>query len=139
MVMRDAEQAARWLSRLKRTGVRLAIDDFGTGYSSLAYLSRFPIDTVKIDRSFIRYLPDSMSDAQITGAIIGLGHQMALEVVAEGVENEAQLDFLRREGCDEVQGYYFSRPIPAEDVTAFLASHIVHGPLPEQGPQPMRA
>ncbi|WP_416051565.1 EAL domain-containing protein [Cupriavidus basilensis] len=139
MVMRDAEQAARWLSRLKRTGVRLAIDDFGTGYSSLAYLSRFPIDTVKIDRSFIRYLPDSRSDAQITSAIIGLGHQMALEVVAEGVENEAQLDFLRREGCDEVQGYYFSRPMPAEDITAFLAGHAVHGLLPEQRPQPMRA
>ncbi len=139
MVMRDAEQAARWLSRLKRTGVRLAIDDFGTGYSSLAYLSRFPIDTVKIDRSFIRYLPDSRSDAQITSAIIGLGHQMALEVVAEGVENEAQLDFLRLEGCDEVQGYYFSRPIPAEDVTAFLSGHTVHDLLPEQGPQPMRA
>ncbi|KJK26027.1 diguanylate phosphodiesterase [Burkholderiaceae bacterium 16] len=139
MVMRDAEQAARWLSRLKRTGVRLAIDDFGTGYSSLAYLSRFPIDTVKIDRSFIRFLPNSRSDAQITSAIIGLGHQMALEVVAEGVENEAQLDFLRREGCDEVQGYYFSRAIPAEDVTAFLAGHTVHGLLPEQGPQPMRA
>ncbi|BDB29272.1 EAL domain-containing protein (plasmid) [Cupriavidus sp. P-10] len=139
MVMRDAEQASNWLSRLKRTGVRLAIDDFGTGYSSLAYLSRFPIDTVKIDRSFVRYVPESRSDTQITSAVIGLGHRLGLEVVAEGVENEAQLDFLRREGCDEVQGYYFSHPLPPAKITAFLASCMENGPAFERGQQPMRA
>jgi len=139
MVMRDAEQASSWLSRLKRTGVRLAIDDFGTGYSSLGYLSRFPIDTVKIDRSFVRYVPESRSDTQITSAVIGLGHRLGLEVVAEGVENEAQLEFLRREGCDEVQGYYFSHPLPPAKITAFLASRMENGPAFEHGPQPIRA
>ncbi|WP_455285841.1 bifunctional diguanylate cyclase/phosphodiesterase [Cupriavidus necator] len=139
MLMRDAEQASSWLSRLKRTGVRLAIDDFGTGYSSLAYLSRFPIDTVKIDRSFVRYVPESRSDTQITSAVIGLGHRLGLEVVAEGVENKAQLDFLCREGCDEVQGYYFSHPLPAAEISAFLASRMEIGPAFEPGPQPMRA
>ncbi len=139
MVMHDAERAARWLSRLKRIGVRLAIDDFGTGYSSLAYLSRFPIDTVKIDRSFVRYIPESRSDTQITSAVIGLGHRLGLEVVAEGVENEAQLEFLRSEGCDEVQGYYFSHPLPPAKITAFLASRMENGPGFERGPQPMRA
>ncbi|AGW90413.1 diguanylate cyclase [Ralstonia pickettii DTP0602] len=139
MVMRDAEQASSWLSRLKRTGVRLAIDDFGTGYSSLAYLSRFPIDTVKIDSSFVRYIPESRSDTQITSAVIGLGHRLGLEVVAEGVEKEAQLEFLRSEGCDEVQGYYFSHPLPPAKITAFLASRMENGPAFEHGPQPMRA
>ncbi len=139
MLMRDAEQASSWLSRLKRTGVRLAIDDFGTGYSSLTYLSRFPIDTVKIDCSFIRYIPENRSDTQITSAVIGLGHRLGLEVVAEGVENEAQLEFLRREGCDEVQGYYFSHPLPPAKITAFLASRMETGAVFEPGPQPMRA
>jgi diguanylate cyclase (GGDEF)-like protein/PAS domain S-box-containing protein len=139
MVMRDAEQASSWLSRLKRTGVRLAIDDFGTGYSSLAYLSRFPIDTVKIDSSFVRYIPESRSDTQITSAVIGLGHRLGLEVVAEGVENEAQLEFLRREGCDEVQGYYFSHPLTPAKITAFLASRMDNGPAFKHGPEPIRA
>ncbi len=139
MVMRDAEQASRWLSRLKRTGVRLAIDDFGTGYSSLAYLSRFPIDTVKIDKNFVRYIPECRSDTQITSAVIGLGHRLGLEVVAEGVENEAQLEFLRHEGCDEVQGYYFSHPLPPAQITAFLASRMETGAVFEHGSDPMRA
>jgi diguanylate cyclase (GGDEF)-like protein len=120
MVMRHPEQAVRWLSAIKRTGVRLSIDDFGTGYSSLAYLNRFPIDTVKIDRSFIRNVPDSHSDTQITSAVIALGHSLGLSVIAEGAETQKQIDFLRQEGCDEVQGYFFSRPIPAADVEAFL-------------------
>ena len=120
MVMRHPEQAVRWLAAIKRTGVRLSIDDFGTGYSSLAYLNRFPIDTVKIDRSFIRNVPDSHSDTQITSAVIALGHSLGLSVIAEGAETQKQIDFLRQEGCDEVQGYFFSRPIPAADVEAFL-------------------
>ncbi len=120
MVMRHPEQAVRWLAAIKRTGVRLSIDDFGTGYSSLAYLNRFPIDTVKIDRSFIRNVPDSHSDTQITSAVIALGHSLGLSVIAEGAEMQKQIDFLRQEGCDEVQGYFYSRPIPADDVESFL-------------------
>ena len=120
MVMRHPEQAARWLAAIKRTGVRLSIDDFGTGYSSLAYLNRFPIDTIKIDRSFIRNVPDSHSDTQITSAVIALGHSLGLAVIAEGAETQKQIDFLRKEGCDEVQGYFFSRPIPPADVESFL-------------------
>lgn len=122
MVMRHPEQAVRWLTAIKRTGVRLSIDDFGTGYSSLAYLNRFPIDTVKIDRSFIRNVPDSHSDTQITSAVIALGHSLGLTVIAEGAETQKQIDFLRQEGCDEVQGYFFSRPIPPADVESFLGS-----------------
>jgi EAL domain-containing protein (putative c-di-GMP-specific phosphodiesterase class I) len=120
MVMRHPEQAVRWLTSIKKTGVRLSIDDFGTGYSSLAYLNRFPIDVVKIDRSFIRNVPDSHSDAQITSAVIALGHSLGLNVSAEGAETQAQIDFLRKEGCDEVQGFFYSRPIPADDVRSFL-------------------
>ena len=127
MVMRHPEQAVRWLAAIKCTGVRLSIDDFGTGYSSLAYLNRFPIDTVKIDRSFIRNVPDSHSDTQITSAVIALGHSLGLTVIAEGAETQKQIDFLRQEGCDEVQGYFFSRPIPATDVESFL------GPAADSG------
>ncbi|MGN6085249.1 bifunctional diguanylate cyclase/phosphodiesterase [Trinickia sp.] len=127
MVMRHPEQAVRWLTAIKRTGVRLSIDDFGTGYSSLAYLNRFPIDTVKIDRSFIRNVPDSHSDTQITSAVIALGHSLGLTVIAEGAETQKQIDFLRKEGCDEVQGYFFSRPIPPADVESFLGSAVDPG------------
>ena len=119
-VMRHPEQAVRWMNNIKKTGVRLSIDDFGTGYSSLAYLNRFPIDTVKIDRSFISCLPESHSDAQITSAVIALGHSLGLAVIAEGAETQAQIDFLRKERCDEVQGYFFSRPLSAGDMRAFL-------------------
>lgn len=138
MVMRHAEEAAAWLSSLKRTGVRLAIDDFGTGYSSLAYLNRFPIDIVKIDRSFIRNVPESRSDAQIASAIIALGHSLGLEVVAEGAENQAHVDFLRREGCDEIQGYFYSQPLPASEMTALLARWRSSGPVEAPGPQSAR-
>jgi diguanylate cyclase (GGDEF)-like protein len=134
MVMRQPEQAARWLSSLKQTGVRLSIDDFGTGYSSLAYLNRFPIDVVKIDRSFIRDVPDSRSDAQITSAVIALGHSLGLTVIAEGAETQEQIDFLRNEGCDEVQGYFYSRPIPADDIRAFLGRRTDHGLAEPQRP-----
>jgi diguanylate cyclase (GGDEF)-like protein len=128
MVMRHPEQAVRWLTSLKKTGVRLSIDDFGTGYSSLAYLNRFPIDLVKIDRSFIRNVPDSHSDTQITSAVIALGHSLGLTVIAEGAETQAQIDFLRKEGCDEVQGFFYSRPISAADVRSFLDRPAEAGP-----------
>lgn len=117
MVMNDPEGAIRTLRQLKSMGIALAIDDFGTGYSSLGYLKRFPIDNIKIDRSFIKDIPLSNDDATITRTIIDMTHNLRLKVVAEGVETGAQRDFLREHGCDEMQGYYFSRPL-AED--AFL-------------------
>ena len=118
MVMDNPERAIQTLRQLKSMGIALAIDDFGTGYSSLGYLKRFPIDNIKIDRSFIKDIPGNSDDATITRTIIDMTHNLRLKTVAEGVETVAQLDFLRAHGCDEMQGYYFSRPL-AED--AFLA------------------
>jgi EAL domain-containing protein (putative c-di-GMP-specific phosphodiesterase class I) len=92
--------------------VRLAIDDFGTGYSSLSYLKQFPIHTLKLDRTFIEDIGTNVNDAAIVEAVIGLGHSLRLKVVAEGVETEKQLNYLRERGCDEVQGFYFSCPVP---------------------------
>jgi diguanylate cyclase (GGDEF)-like protein/PAS domain S-box-containing protein len=118
--MRNAEATSTTLRDLKALGVRIAIDDFGTGYSSLSYLKRFPIDSLKIDRSFVTDLPGNQDDATIAQAIIIMAHALRLKVIAEGVENEAQLEFLTANGCDEVQGYYFSRPLPAGPCTQLL-------------------
>ncbi|MEK6593637.1 MAG: EAL domain-containing protein, partial [Pseudomonadota bacterium] len=115
MVMHNPEQAVILLTKLKAMGIQLSIDDFGTGYSSLNYLKRFPIDSVKIDRSFIQNLPADSDDAAITRAIIAMAHSLRLKVIAEGVETEEQLRFLRDHDCDEMQGYYFSRPLPKDD------------------------
>lgn len=120
LLMSDAEEAVQMLRELKRLGVRLAVDDFGTGYSSFAYLKRFPLDTLKIDRAFISDPETNPDDANITVTIINLAHSMRLKVVAEGVETQAQLSFLRRHGCDEIQGYYFARPSSIADCTLAL-------------------
>ena len=120
LLMLDPEQAVKTLSALKIFGVRLSIDDFGTGFSSLAYLQRFPLDELKIDRAFIRDAIGSHNDATIALAIVNLAHSLQLNVVAEGVETEAQLVFLRKHGCDQMQGYYFSRPAPADSCTSML-------------------
>lgn len=120
LLMSDAEEAVQMLHELKRLGVRLAVDDFGTGYSSFAYLKRFPLDTLKIDRAFISDPETNPDDANITVTIINLAHSMRLKVVAEGVETQAQLTFLRRHGCDEIQGYYFARPSSIADCTLAL-------------------
>jgi EAL domain-containing protein (putative c-di-GMP-specific phosphodiesterase class I) len=106
--------------------VRLAIDDFGTGYSSLAYLKRFPVDVVKVDRSFVRDVPHDADDAAIVKGIIALAHSLRLEVVAEGVETEAQLEFLRAQACDMLQGYYLSMPVPADQFARYLAIAAKH-------------
>ena len=120
MVMANAEQAISALQAIKRTGVSLAIDDFGTGYSSLVYLKRLPIDTLKIDKEFVRDLNQDPDDEAITATIITMAHSLGLNVIAEGVETEEQLNYLREHGCDEIQGYWLSRPMPASDCIAYI-------------------
>jgi len=120
VMLPDPQQAVKLLRSLKAMGVRLTIDDFGTGYSSLAYLKRLPIDCVKIDASFIRGIPVDASDVAITETILAMAQSLGLKVVAEGVESHDQVRFLERRGCDEMQGYYFSKPLPAEELTAYL-------------------
>ena len=120
-VMHDAKRAAHVLQQLKDMGIRVAIDDFGTGYSSLGYLKRFPIDSVKIDRSFIVDLPYDNDDVAITRAVIAMAHSLRLKVIAEGVETEEQYNFLRDHDCDEMQGYVFSEPIDAAALVRLLS------------------
>jgi diguanylate cyclase (GGDEF)-like protein len=119
-LMEHAQDTLEVLHRLRNLGVRLSIDDFGTGYSSLSYLKRFPVDIIKIDRSFVRDTPGDVDDAALVTGIIALAHSLRLEVVAEGVETEAQLEFLRAEGCDMFQGYYLSPAVPAGDFAALI-------------------
>ena len=120
LLMNDPEGAARTLRSLKESGVRLSMDDFGTGYSSLGYLKRFPIDTLKIDRSFVHDISTDADGATLTRAIIHLAQNLRLKVVAEGVETEDQLAFLRANGCDEMQGYLFAEPADAEECARML-------------------
>jgi diguanylate cyclase (GGDEF)-like protein len=126
VVMSDGECAVGVLEQLKSIGVRIAIDDFGTGYSSLGYLKRFPIDTLKVDRSFIRDIPANSGDKKIAQAIIAMAHALRLEVVAEGVENAEQLKFLRAQHCDAVQGYFLFRPLPVDEATDVLEANRRH-------------
>ncbi|MBU3988699.1 MAG: EAL domain-containing protein [Gammaproteobacteria bacterium] len=116
----NAEEAVMRLKELKAAGIKLSIDDFGTGYSSLFYLKNFPLDSVKIDRCFIKDIETDHHDAEITTAIIAMSHSLKLSVVAEGVETATQLDFLRQKGCDTIQGYFYSPAVPAEQARAFL-------------------
>ena len=120
--MQNAQTSIQTLRELKALGVQISIDDFGTGYSSLSYLRRFPIDTLKIDRSLIRDIGSDPDDAAIAGAVIALAHTLKLEVVAEGVETRGQLEFLVASGCDRMQGYLFSPPVPAESCEELLAA-----------------
>jgi EAL domain-containing protein (putative c-di-GMP-specific phosphodiesterase class I) len=120
MIMHNVDTTMRKLTALGNAGIRIAIDDFGTGHSSLAYLKRFPIDTLKIDRSFVSDLTRSTEDKTITAAIITMGKSLDLTVVAEGVETQEQLDFLRAHGCDEFQGYYAHKPMPADEFAQLL-------------------
>jgi diguanylate cyclase (GGDEF)-like protein/PAS domain S-box-containing protein len=121
MLMTNPEAAVETLKRIKALGMRLSVDDFGTGYSSLAYLKRFPLDALKIDRTFVRDLPGDLDDAAITRAVIRLAHSLSLKVVAEGVETVEQVRELEKYDCDEIQGYYISRPLPAAGAAQLLA------------------
>lgn len=123
--MESYEKAIEKLHILKASGVRIALDDFGTGYSSLSYLMQLPITTLKIDKSFVDRVPGSKGDKSLTEAIIMIGHRIGLEVVAEGVETDDQLDYLKRSSCDFVQGYRISKPIPGQDVLPFMEKYGV--------------
>ncbi|MCH8202010.1 MAG: EAL domain-containing protein [Proteobacteria bacterium] len=123
LIMEDVDAAMGLLDELHRLRVSLAIDDFGTGYSSLAFLKRFPVNKLKIDRSFIRDIAHDPDDAAITRAIITLGESLNLDVIAEGVESEEQLAFLRNQRCREVQGFLISKPLPADAFVEWHASH----------------
>ena len=125
VIMDNVERTAGLLEQLKTLGLNLAIDDFGTGYSSLLYLSRFPIDLLKIDQSFVRDISTDKDDAAITSAIIALTHNLGLRTIAEGVETAEQLAFLEVHGCDEVQGFLFSRPLTPEECTDLLAQQML--------------
>ena len=123
MVMQNVDQAMRLLREIKRMGIYLAIDDFGTGHSSMSLIKQFPIDAIKVDQSFVRDLLTDADDRAITEAIIALGKALKLRIVAEGVETQEQDAFLRERGCDEIQGFLFSEPEPADDYYAFVADH----------------
>lgn len=133
MLMDDPEQTISILNALKEIGIRLSLDDFGTGYSSFAYLSRFPIDTLKIDQSFVSNIVSEPEAAMIAVSIIDLAHRMHLNVVAEGVETEAQLSYLRMRNCDEMQGYFFARPMLVEDFSALVREGKCLPPMPGTG------
>lgn len=112
----NTEEIIAVLHELRAMGIRFSMDDFGTGYSSLSYLKRFPLDVVKIALPFVKGLPNNQEDAAIAKTIIAMGRSLNLKVIAEGVETKEQLDFLRDNGCDEIQGYYYSPPLPADKI-----------------------
>jgi diguanylate cyclase len=120
--MEDPARALETLGRLHGLGLRLSVDDFGTGYSSLAYLKKLPVQELKIDRSFVMHMVEDEDDATIVRSTIELGHNMGLEVVAEGVEDLSGLEFLKRLGCDQVQGYYISKPLPTVQFVQWLVA-----------------
>ena len=134
-LMQDAEASAHYLHALRELGVSIAIDDFGTGYSSLAHLTRFPINKLKIDRSFIKDVCEDAQSREISRTIISLGHTLDMQVVAEGIEKRDQLEFLKREGCDEGQGFYISKPLPRTEFEALICEEA-QAPLDRAVEQP---
>ncbi|WEF31404.1 EAL domain-containing protein [Pseudoduganella chitinolytica] len=135
-LMSNAERTIEVLTKLRELGIKVAIDDFGTGYSSLAYLQRFPIDKLKIDIAFVRNITTNPNDAAIALAIISMAHSLKLRVVAEGVESRPQLEYLRRNRCDEVQGFFFSRPLSAVDIGQLVVAGKTLPPDPNVADQP---
>jgi len=125
LLLSSAEVTLSVLQELKAMGLSLAIDDFGTGYSSLSYLKRFPVSKLKIDRSFVRDIAVNPDDAAIATAIISMAKSLRLKVIAEGVENESQMSFLRTHQCDEIQGYYFSKPLTVDKVSDKLRNTLI--------------
>lgn len=123
VLMSDVDQALNWLNAVREQGFRIYLDDFGTGYSSLSYLKRFPVDVVKVDKSFVRDMAKDLSDRTLVGAIVAMANSLGLRVIAEGVEDREQLELLRQINCNSIQGYYFSQPVPAE-AFAERARHI---------------
>ncbi|MDF2684617.1 MAG: ykoW [Brevibacillus sp.] len=124
--MIDVHRASNTLAELKQLGVYIAIDDFGTGYSSLSYLKEFPLNRLKIDRSFVRDMKKSASNRAIVSTIISMAHHLELNVIAEGVETDDELAFLQENLCEEVQGYLFSEPLPLEEITTYLQEQALH-------------
>jgi len=133
LLMQDVDQAIAIMRELQAKGVQFAIDDFGTGYSSLSALKNFPVARLKIDRSFVRSLPENADDRGIAAAVISLGQKLNMRVIAEGVETEAQMDFLRANDCNEIQGYYFSKPVGADELAATLLAPSTGGALVATG------
>jgi len=120
MLVHNIEEVVETLLKLSNMGLEISIDDFGTGYSSLSYLKRFPINKLKIDKSFVDDIATDPDDAAIVKAIIAMAHGLSMKVVSEGVETKQQLDFLRQHGCEQYQGYLFSKPLPAAEIVARL-------------------
>jgi EAL domain-containing protein (putative c-di-GMP-specific phosphodiesterase class I) len=125
-LIQDSDSVVDALHKLKEIGTRISIDDFGTGYSSLSYLKRFPIDTLKIDQAFVRDVPHDRDGSAIVEAIISMGHSLDLSVIAEGVETVDQLNFLKARRCNEIQGNYYSKPIPAAQFEKMLADPCLY-------------
>ena len=123
--MKNLERNSQMLSELKELGLSISMDDFGTGFSSLSYLKRFPLDTIKIDRSFINEIHESSDDQEITRAIIAMGQSVKLKTLAEGVETDEQLEILRSYGCDYIQGFFYGKPMTANDMTSYLEKQSV--------------
>jgi EAL domain-containing protein (putative c-di-GMP-specific phosphodiesterase class I) len=123
VLMEDGEQTVETLRQLNALGIEISVDDFGTGYSSLSYLKRYPVNTLKINRSFVRDITTDPNDAAIIAAIIVMARSLKMQVIAEGVETEEQLDFLTGQGCGCYQGFYFSKPLPAAEVVSRLWKH----------------
>ena len=123
ILMNSSQEITSILGEMKKMGIKLSIDDFGTGYSSLSYLKRFPVDKLKIDQSFVKDISIGGGDSAIVKAIINMGHSLSLRVIAEGVETEDQLNFLTAHDCHEVQGYYYSKPLIAEEFKSFVERH----------------
>ena len=138
LIMQDLQQAISTMKELQAMGISLSIDDFGTGYSSLAALKSFPIARLKIDQSFVRDLPDNENDKAIATAVISLGHKLNLKVIAEGVETQEQQTFLRENGCDEIQGYFFSRAVSFDEISLLLRTPRLPQPEPIARPVPVR-